>query len=159
MGAPVSEDDLVITLLGSLSKSFAFLITALESRSDLMSWELVTSRLLHEDMKRKEQGGGVDEAAHGKGQAFMTTDNGRRKGRQAPAKVSNACHYCREHGHWIAKRQFEFVKTQSGRGRHNVQISRRMKTTLVIFFFRLVEIQGLPSRVAYGWSTRVRHST
>ena len=51
VGAPVSEDDLVITLLGSLSDSFAFLITALESRADSLSWELVTSRLLHEDIE------------------------------------------------------------------------------------------------------------
>ncbi|KAG3230054.1 hypothetical protein PI124_g24847 [Phytophthora idaei] len=56
VGAPVSEDDLVITLLGNLSESYQFLITALESRADSLSWELVTSRLLHEDMKRKEQG-------------------------------------------------------------------------------------------------------
>ncbi|KAG6615844.1 gag-pol polyprotein [Phytophthora cinnamomi] len=83
VGAPVSEDDLVITLLGSLSESYQFLITVLESRADSLSWELVTARLLHEDMKRKEQGGGVDGAAHGQGQAFMTSDNGKR--------------------HWIAK--------------------------------------------------------
>ena len=70
VGAPVSEDDLVITLLGSLSDSFQFLITALESRADTLTWELVTSRLLHEDMKRKEQGG--DGAASG--QAFMMKD-------------------------------------------------------------------------------------
>uniref|UniRef100_A0AAV1UVX4 DUF4219 domain-containing protein n=1 Tax=Peronospora matthiolae TaxID=2874970 RepID=A0AAV1UVX4_9STRA len=49
VGAPVCEDDLVITLLGSLSDSYQFLITALESRSDTLSWELVTSRLLHEE--------------------------------------------------------------------------------------------------------------
>ena len=33
VGATVSKDDLVITLLASLSKSYAFLITALESNS------------------------------------------------------------------------------------------------------------------------------
>ena len=53
VGAPVSEDDRVITLLASLSESYAFLITALESRSDSLSWDLVTSWLMHEDMKRK----------------------------------------------------------------------------------------------------------
>ena len=79
VGAPVSEDDLVITLLASLSESYAFLITALESRSDSLSWELVTSRLMHEDMKRKEQGGGVDGGAHDQGQAFMTSDHSERK--------------------------------------------------------------------------------
>ena len=35
--APVSEDDLVITLLASLIESYAFLIKALESRSDSLS--------------------------------------------------------------------------------------------------------------------------
>jgi hypothetical protein len=53
VGAPVSEGDLVITLLGSLSESYQFLVTALESRSDTLTWELVTSRLLHEDIVGK----------------------------------------------------------------------------------------------------------
>ncbi|CEG45477.1 copia proteinlike [Plasmopara halstedii] len=103
VGASVTEDDLVTTLLGSLSKSFAFLITALESRSDSLSWELVTSRLLHEDMKRKEQGGSIDGVAHGQGQAFTMKDSGRRKGRTAPAEASSTCHYCGELGHWTTK--------------------------------------------------------
>ena len=47
VGAPVSEDDLVITLLGSLSESYQFLITALESKFDSLTWELETSRLLY----------------------------------------------------------------------------------------------------------------
>uniref|UniRef100_A0AAV1TVP6 Retrovirus-related Pol polyprotein from transposon TNT 1-94-like beta-barrel domain-containing protein n=1 Tax=Peronospora matthiolae TaxID=2874970 RepID=A0AAV1TVP6_9STRA len=87
VGAPVCEDDLVITLLGSLSDSNQFLITALKSRSDTFSWELVTSRLLHEEMKRKEQGSKGDEASQG--QAFITRDN-QRKGR--PVKKSWPCH-------------------------------------------------------------------
>uniref|UniRef100_A0AAV1VJ96 DUF4219 domain-containing protein n=1 Tax=Peronospora matthiolae TaxID=2874970 RepID=A0AAV1VJ96_9STRA len=36
VGAPVCEDDLAITLLGSLSDSYQFLITALESRSQTL---------------------------------------------------------------------------------------------------------------------------
>uniref|UniRef100_A0AAV1T8D3 Uncharacterized protein n=1 Tax=Peronospora matthiolae TaxID=2874970 RepID=A0AAV1T8D3_9STRA len=100
VGAPVSEDDLVITLLASLSESYQFLITALESRADSLSWELVTSRLLHEDMKRKEQGGGIEGAAHGQAQAFMSRDN-KRKAR--PAKKTGACHNCGKQGHWIAE--------------------------------------------------------
>uniref|UniRef100_A0AAV1UUE6 CCHC-type domain-containing protein n=1 Tax=Peronospora matthiolae TaxID=2874970 RepID=A0AAV1UUE6_9STRA len=100
VGAPVSEDDLVITLLASLSESYQFLITGLESRADSLSWELVTSRLLHEDMKRKEQGGGVDGAAHSQGQAFMSRDN-KRKAR--PAKKTGACHTCGKQGHWIVE--------------------------------------------------------
>ncbi|GMF61459.1 unnamed protein product [Phytophthora fragariaefolia] len=41
VGAPVSEDDLVITLLGSLSESYQFLITALDS-SNVTSREITT---------------------------------------------------------------------------------------------------------------------
>jgi len=96
VGAPVNEDDLVITLLGSLSESYQFLITALESRADTLTWELVTSRLQHEDMKRKEQGGdGVVV-----GQAFMSSDK-KRSGR--PVKKTGACNYCGKTGHWIAE--------------------------------------------------------
>ncbi|KAF1332517.1 reverse transcriptase, partial [Globisporangium splendens] len=96
VGAPVSEDDLVITLLGSLSESYQFLITALESRSGTLTWELVTSRLLHEDMKRKEQGGDGVAA----GQAFMTGD---KKRSTWPGKKTGACNYCGKTGHWIAE--------------------------------------------------------
>ena len=53
VSAPVRVDDLVITLLGSLSESYQLLITALNSRSDTLTWELVTSRLLHKNLKRK----------------------------------------------------------------------------------------------------------
>ena len=43
VGAPVSEDDLMITLLKSLSESYQLRITALEPRSDTLAWKLVTS--------------------------------------------------------------------------------------------------------------------
>uniref|UniRef100_A0AAV1TUT9 CCHC-type domain-containing protein n=2 Tax=Peronospora matthiolae TaxID=2874970 RepID=A0AAV1TUT9_9STRA len=72
--------------------------STLESRSDTLSWELVTSRLLHEEMKRKEQGSKGDEASQG--QAFITRDN-QRKGR--PVKKSWPCHNCGKIGHWMAE--------------------------------------------------------
>ena len=50
------------------------------------------SRLKHEDMKRKEQGGCVDGAAHGQGQAFVTSEHSKQKeGR--PMQKARACHY------------------------------------------------------------------
>jgi hypothetical protein len=52
IGAPVSEDDIVTTLLGSLPDSYDNLITALESRADDLSFELVSARLLHEETKK-----------------------------------------------------------------------------------------------------------
>ena len=100
VGGLVSDDDLVITLLTILSESYQFLITALESRADSLSWKLVTSRLMREDMKRKEQGGRIEVAAHGQAQAFMSRDSNRKS---RPAKKAGACHNCGKHGHWIAE--------------------------------------------------------
>ena len=137
MGAPVSEDDLMITLLASLSELYAFLIMALESRCDSLSWKFVTSRLMHVDMKRKEQGDSVDGAAHGQGQAFMTTDNGRRKERQAPSKPAVHAIIVENKDIGSTSAQRVFVRARIGNGRLRVQTSRRVKTTLVIFSSRL----------------------
>ncbi|KAH9095789.1 hypothetical protein LEN26_017690 [Aphanomyces euteiches] len=73
VGAPVSEEDLVTTLLSSLPESYEVLITVLESRSDALSWEFVTSRLFHEEMKRKEQGSEATKCA-----AFLAKQDLRR---------------------------------------------------------------------------------
>ncbi|CEG42032.1 uncharacterized protein PHALS_12339 [Plasmopara halstedii] len=99
VGAPVTYDDLVITLLASLSERYTSLITALEPRSESLTWEIVTSRLLHEDMKRKKLESDIDGARNGQEQAFATIDNGRRKGRIASAKITSACYYCRKIDH------------------------------------------------------------
>ena len=115
VGAPVSEDDLIITLLASLSESYQFLITALESRADSLSWELVTSRLMHEDLKRKEQGGGIEGAAHSQAQAFMSRDS---KYKARPVKKTGACHNCGKQGHWIAECP---SRIQRDAERHKVQ--------------------------------------
>uniref|UniRef100_A0AAV1U272 Uncharacterized protein n=1 Tax=Peronospora matthiolae TaxID=2874970 RepID=A0AAV1U272_9STRA len=140
VGAPVSEDDLVITLLAILSESYPFLITALESRADSLSWELVTSQLMHEDMKRKEQGGGVDGSAHGQGQAFMTSNHSKRKGGR-PVQKASACHYCGDQGPWIAKCPVIIRENANGRGRKE-QASRRLKKTLATFCFQLMGLSS-----------------
>ena len=54
LGASITEDDQVATLLCSLPESYSNLITALESRADDLTLEFVVARLLHEDYKRKE---------------------------------------------------------------------------------------------------------
>jgi len=48
-------DDLVIILLGSLPESCQFLITALESRSDNLTWNFITVRLFHEEKRQQGQ--------------------------------------------------------------------------------------------------------
>ncbi|GMF62528.1 unnamed protein product [Phytophthora fragariaefolia] len=60
VGAPVSEDDLVITLLGSLSESYQLLITALESRADSLSWELSRSSV-HDERQQAQRPTGEED--------------------------------------------------------------------------------------------------
>ena len=54
IGAPISEEDQVVTLLGSLLRSFATLVTAIEARMDGVSLDYVQQALIHEEMKQSE---------------------------------------------------------------------------------------------------------
>ena len=55
--APVSEEDQVVTLLGSLPRRFATLVTAIETRMDGVSLDYVQQALVHEEMKQSELSG------------------------------------------------------------------------------------------------------
>jgi hypothetical protein len=57
VGAPVSNKDIVLTLLCSLPESYQSLTIALESRAEELTLQFVTQRLLHEEMKRSEKAG------------------------------------------------------------------------------------------------------
>ena len=52
IGAPISEEDQVVTLLGSLPSSYATLVTALEAPVDDVSLKFVQQVLIHEEQKR-----------------------------------------------------------------------------------------------------------
>ena len=52
IGAPISEEDQVVTLLGSLPQSYATLVTALEARVDNVSLKFVQQALIHEEQKQ-----------------------------------------------------------------------------------------------------------
>ena len=52
IGAPISEEDQVVTLLGSLQRSYATLVTALEARVDDIKMDFVQQALLHEESKQ-----------------------------------------------------------------------------------------------------------
>jgi hypothetical protein len=53
IGAPISEEDIqVVTLLGSLPRSYATLVTALEARVDDVKMDFVQQALLHEESKQ-----------------------------------------------------------------------------------------------------------
>jgi hypothetical protein len=92
IGAAVHEDDVVMTLLSSLPESFSNLITSLESRADSLSLEFVTSRLVHEEARRREVTSSKEESA------FLIENNGR-KG-QGERFNKKACFYCGKLGHF-----------------------------------------------------------
>ena len=54
IGAPISKEDQVVTLLGSLLRSFTTLITAIKARVDGVSLDYVQQALIHEEMKQSE---------------------------------------------------------------------------------------------------------
>ena len=57
IGVPVSEEDQVVTLLGSLPRRFATLVNAIEARMDGVSLDYVQQALIHEEMKQSELSG------------------------------------------------------------------------------------------------------
>ena len=52
IGAPVSEEDQVVTLLGSLPPSYSTLVTALEARADDVTLNFVQQALINEERKQ-----------------------------------------------------------------------------------------------------------
>ena len=56
IGNAVSEEDRVVHLLANLPDSCNVLVTALEAQSEnVPRWELITERLLHQEIKFKER--------------------------------------------------------------------------------------------------------
>lgn len=52
----VTEEDMVLIILGSLPETFSTLITSLESRADDLTMDFLMTRLMHEERKLQEQG-------------------------------------------------------------------------------------------------------
>lgn len=103
IGAPMEEEDKVVTLLASLPDKFDMLVTALEANSEVPSMEVVTERLFHEENKLKER-----ETIKKPPEKVMVTKNYHSKD---PLK----CHHCGKPGHmkrncWSLKREKEQKK-------------------------------------------------
>jgi hypothetical protein len=60
----VSEEDQVMTLLGSLPKSYSSLVTALESRTEQLTIEYVQQALLNEEQRRSDSNGDAVAPSH-----------------------------------------------------------------------------------------------
>ena len=95
VGASITEDDQVATLLCSLPESYNALITALESRADDLKLEFVTARLLHEEHKRKENLLTPDA-----GEKALLSKHDRPNQRSLKPKRKGKCHNCGIPGHW-----------------------------------------------------------
>eukprot|EP00794_Sanderia_malayensis_P004203 gene4203-4765_t len=89
VGDPIEEEDRVVHLLASLPPSFDVLVTALEASEEVPKMEMVTGRLLREEMKQKEKGacGGT---AH---------DVKALTSKQRPRKKGPICNHCGNVGH------------------------------------------------------------
>lgn len=102
----VSEEDQVVALLGSLPRSYATIVTALETRNGGVSLSYVQQALSHEEEKLKTCFGGVKAAGGGNGSALMVKE---RKLRCSGCKQFGDKHYeypCEPGNHHAAKTVF-----------------------------------------------------
>lgn len=154
----VSKDDLVITLLSSLSEPYQFLITALDSRADSLKWELVTTRVLHEDMKRKEQGGRVDAPTHVKvKRSFRVIKDSAKKFVKVWRRQT--AHVITVVSTDIGSPSVQCGSARMGRDRGHKERISQVKMNLAIFCFCLVARQVLPRRAVGDLLNRWKRST
>ena len=90
IGAPISEEDQVVTLLGSLPQSYATLVTALEARADdNLKLAQVQQALINEEMKIT---GRLDDTGEQNPSAMITS--------QGNKSWKPRCYFCGQLGHF-----------------------------------------------------------
>lgn len=95
----VSEEDQVVTLLGSLPKSYQNFVTSLETRGDDLKLSYVQQALVYEEKKRK-------------GFGIATTTDGMEESALLANKKNFKCHYCGKPGH-MKKHCFKLKREKS----------------------------------------------
>ena len=102
IGAPVSEEDTVMTILSALPETFNTVVTALESRNATdLALDFVSARLVHEDLKHSDVSN-----SNTNEKALATTNNYHSKPiseaakRIADVKKRTKCRKCGKKGHW-----------------------------------------------------------
>ena len=97
INAPIAEEDQVVTLLGSLPRSYSTLVTALEAR-DVVTLSYVQQSLIREEQKLKEsnmQQTGLDKVS-GVGRALV----GKHDRQTSKGYRNKVCYLCGETGHF-----------------------------------------------------------
>ena len=96
IGAPIAEEDQVVTLLGSLPQSYSTLVTALEARVDDIDLKFVQQALIHEEQKQREQAAGTSSGVHVQPDSVLVgAQSTQRKNFRNPVK----CYGCGAFGH------------------------------------------------------------
>ena len=95
IGAPIAEEDQVVTLLGGLPKGYSTLVTALESRGDDLTLNYVQQALVHEERKMQERGRSKPDDQ--KRDSALVGDS---KGRRFKPRNKPICFNCRQRGHF-----------------------------------------------------------
>ena len=95
IGSAISEEDQVVTLLGSLPRSYATLVTALEARVDDVRLTHVREALIHEEQKLQTQFQSLSTSS------YETKTTSALLGGQRKAKVHKVkCFECGQAGHF-----------------------------------------------------------
>jgi len=105
INAPISQEDQIVTLLGSLPSSYSTLVTALEAR-DAITLSYAQQALIQEEqrLKGESKAGGSAATGGSTGQALLEKQT--EKGRKSHQK--KVCFLCGETGHFCR----DFLRNQ-----------------------------------------------
>ena len=110
IGDTLTKEDRVVHLLASLPDSYNMLVTALEAQSkNVPKWELVTERLLHEELKLNEKAP-ISTDIHGRKVLLASKPS-----YDHPVRQTLTCHYCKKPGH-IMRNCRKLAQNQKYRG-------------------------------------------
>jgi len=111
LGAPVSDEDLVMTVLVGLPESYDALVQTIDARDKLPTWTDFEALVLRHEQLAKERSGGVTTTT-----ALWTNPKGKSSGPKAGRTGNQTeCYYCRKKGHF--KRDCRKLKADFAAGR------------------------------------------